>query len=224
MSSWQQQNEKAIANFLNGLGWKDVYRIWQNRISDFVTPITPLFLEVPLHDAGDPHRDGVELAWWSRNKVNALRQKCQQHFDQYPGTRGWTHPDAYQGRKGELQTLEFLWKHRNELEEVAAVLLSASLFSRLNNRRGYYPEKWPKFFCIRRLADLVAERWQTGSSSWHHASTEVLPYTSEDFIYQLDDIYSFVRYLAEEHAALLHQFVPVAVTFTPKRNPQLKGV
>ncbi len=224
MDSWQQQHEKAIANFLNGLGWKDVYRIWQHRISDFVTPITPVFLEVHLHDPSNPHRDGVELAWWPRIDVNALRQKCQQHFDRLPGTYGLTHPEAYQGRKGELQTLEFLWEHRKEPEEVAAVLLSASLFSRLNNRRGYYPEKWPKAFCIRELANLAAQRWQAGAGRWHHANTDVLPYTSEDFVYQLDDINSFVRYLAEEHAALLHQFAPVAVLFTPERSPLLPSV
>ena len=219
--TWQQQDKKAIATFLNGLGWKDVYTIWRRRISDFVAPTTPLFLEVLLHDPGNPHRDGVELAWWPRNELNALRLKCQQHFDDYPGTLGPTHPNASQDRKGELQTLEFLWEHKDEPEQVAAVLLSASIFSRLYGRKGRHPEKWPLFVCVEALSDMINERWRAESGYWHHASTFVLPYSNYDYVYQLDSLRSFVTYLAEEHAALLHQFAPVVVRFASERVPML---
>lgn len=217
MGSWQQKSEKAIADFLSNSGWEDVYGIWKRRISDFATPISPVFLEVSLYDPGNPRREEVELAWWPRGQLNQLRHKCQQHFDNYPGTLGPTHPTTFEGRKGELQTLEFLWEHKDEPEQVAAVLLSASIFSRLYGRNGGRPEKWPLFVCVEALSDIINERWRAESGYWHHASTCVLPYSSYDYVYQLDSLRSFVTYLAEEHAALLHQFAPVVVRFTPVR-------
>ncbi|WP_125862951.1 hypothetical protein [Pseudomonas defluvii] len=222
-SSWQKQTSKAISNFMDGYDWCRIYGAWKRRIDDFVTPIHPVFQEVHLHDPGNTQRDQVELAWWSRRQLNEIRRDCQQHFDELPGSYGSTHPQTYLGRKGELQTLELLFKYRDDLEQVAAVLISASIFSRLGGRAGY-PKKWPGYLCVKTLHDLINDRWMSGSGYWHHANTTVLPYTNYDDVHRIDDLKSLICYLAEEHAALLHQFTPVAVRFTPERSPVLSSV
>jgi hypothetical protein len=216
-SAWQKHDRKMITAFMQKNDWKHIYWIWKKRLSDFATPINPLFHEAAIHDPGDPQRCGLEFAWWPRNELDKRQHDSQKHFNLRPGTYGPTHPFAYQGNKGELHTLELLWGYREAPEQLSAVLISASIFSRLSSRTAY-PEKWPAFVCVEALTHLVNDQWRSESDYWHHANTTVLPYTSSDSVYQLGDLRSFITFLADEHAALLHQFAPVAVRFTSENN------
>lgn len=66
--------------------------------------------------------------------------------------------------------------------------------------------------------------WREGSEGWHHACTQVLPYMSDDYCYGLETLHALIRYLAEEHAAVLHQYTPTEVVFVSKRSPSVRSV
>ena len=102
--------------------------------------------------------------------------------------------------------------------------MTASLFPRIHASRRLYPEDcWPK---IRKVRDLDAiARDQLSDSSqvlfdgWHHSCTQVLPVHSEDSSYEITTAGALIRYLAEEHASLLHRFQPVRIVYGPDRDP-----
>ncbi|MEW6230475.1 MAG: hypothetical protein AB1700_20715, partial [Bacillota bacterium] len=151
----------------------------------------------------------------------------QRHLDRFPGTYGPIHPSAYYTRKGELETLNYLWEHREDTEKVAAILIAASLFSRLGSSRGRYPrDEWPPYHCVGVLSQWAYERWLgTGSASaWSRSCTEVLPAANEDYVYKLDSMLAIVRYLAEEHVLVLSKYKPVSIVFKPERDPCVEKV
>lgn len=212
-STWQEQDKKDVESFFGHYGWKDIYSRWQRRIDDFATPTAPIFLELTLHDSGRLHPRDIELAWWPRAELEARHYECQQHFKDHPGTYGPTHELAYQGRKGELDTLRLLWKQRHNPEQVAAILISASLFSRVSGRSRRRPEGWPNANCLYALERFIRDQPGSEGIYWHHANSQVLPYENRDCDYRIPSLLGLVRFLAEEHAALLHQYAPVALHF-----------
>lgn len=213
MSTWQAQFRKEAEAFMGNYDWSDIYLMWQRRIQEFAAPVTPLFLEIALFDSGRPRNDNLDLTWWPRVDIEAKRNECEEHFKRFPGTCGPAHETTYQGRKGELDTLNFLWAARHDTEQVAAVLISASLFTRFSGRGRWNPNGWPNANCVDPVAEIARNQWKSEPGFWHHANSQVLPFRSEDFDYGISDLRGLIRYLAEEHAALLHQFAPVALHF-----------
>ncbi len=62
---------------------------------------------------------------------------CKRHFDSCPGTYG---PINYGVRNGEIDTLKYLWENREDIEKIAAILISATLFPYCSSSRGYRPQ------------------------------------------------------------------------------------
>lgn len=164
-----------------------------------------------------------DLVWWSRTAFKGELRKCQEHFNRAPQTQGPTHPNSAHSQ-GELQTLRLLHAHQGCPEKQAAVLISASLFARLEGRGAESPDYWPPVRCVKALANLVGAAWRDDQEYWHRLSRWVIPVDVADYAYRIEDLRALVRYLAEEHAALLHQQVPTQVVFTSSPAPHLRGV
>jgi len=218
-----QQLNCDIEEFLAGYSWEQIYRIWNSRLDDFGVTADPLFKVVELHVPAQADYRQPDVVWCPRKTFNEQIRKYQEHFDSCPNTQGPTH-EATTLSQGEFQTLKLLHKHKNSSHKVAGIFICASLFSRLESRRRDYPETWPKAYCVKALLDAAYAVWRDGSEGWHHACTQVLPYMSADYYYGFETLDALIRYLAEEHAAVLHQYTPVEVVFVSSRSPILRSV
>lgn len=219
--NWEQRLKREVEEFADGWSWDRVLRHWQRRVKEFATPLSPLFTTVRVLDPANPVGRETALSWWPSEAIVELHASCQRHFDRYPGTVGAIHPDQINQRQGELATLDYLWEHRDNSEKVVAILIAASLWPRLYSSRSNRPESWPPHRCVAVLDQWALECWQGKGAGfgWHYLSTEVVPFRAADYDYKIESMGALVRYLAEEHAALLLTHRPVAIEFVPQRDP-----
>ncbi len=145
--------------------------------------------------------------------------QLQDHMNKFPGTVGPVHPNYYHTRSGELETVRMLRENQGDDSRICAVLISASLFSRMHSSRGIYPrDNWPPYTCVSAL-DQWAYNASGGVTGWHHACTQVIPEELPDYGSNIETLGELVRYLAEEHAVILsNYYTTVVVEFesTPK--------
>jgi hypothetical protein len=210
-----RKTDDEVQQLISGWDWDRVFFIWASNLSRFGCGISPLFHSISVHDPSHPQGRPAMLAWWKKDEIQAETIGLQRHLDFYPGTRALAHPS----RRGEQDTVEFLWQYKDEPEVVAAILIAGSLFARLQSNRARYPvEDWPSFRAVSFLEKLAYARWGR-AQGWHYACTDVIPIYTDDSAYRIDDLYGLVRYLAEEHAALLSTFTPIVVNFVSDRDP-----
>lgn len=225
LDKWDKQRKKEIEKFTANWNWEHVYSNWRHRIREYSISLKPLFTEVWVHDSENPLGRKNSLSWWPKNKIKDLQLNFQRHLYKYPGSNGPVHP--YINRQGEIETLDYLWTHKENEEEIAAILINASLFTRLYSSRRHYPKDyWPPYYCVEELYKWAYRIWhsQDEYQSWQHYHTEVLPNRNEDIYYQLNDIYAVVRYLADEHALMFINFAPVTIEFKEKRDPFIQRI
>lgn len=236
----QRGNQKEIENFIQGWSWKRVYQAWLERLGNFSVFLNPLFTEVWVHDPKFPtERENllvwgrgfptgyadVAVSWWQPESISQRQKELQRRLNDFPGVISHIHPDSL--RTGEIDTLCYLWEHKEEPEKIAAILIAASLFSRIHSSRKSYPnDKWSPLDCVAVLSNWAYEKWFDGEIGfgWHCCCTEVLPTTSWDYSYKLDSMDALVRYLAEEHASVLSRYKPVAIQFKPECDPSLERI
>jgi hypothetical protein len=218
-----QQLDRDIEAFMAGYSWEQIYRLWSSRLDDFGVTADPLFKVVELHVPSQADYRQPDIVWCPRKSFTEEIRKYQDHFDHCPKSQGPTHA-ATTASQGEFQTLKLLHKHRNNPHKVAAIFICASLFTRVESPRRNYPETWPKAPCVKALLDAAYAVWREGSEGWHHACTQVLPYMSDDYCYGLESLHALIRYLAEEHAAVLLNYTPTELVFVSKRSPSVRSV
>lgn len=216
----ENQRKREIEKFTEGWNWESVFLTWSHRIGQFPVSFEPLFTEVWIHDPDNPLGRNNSLSWWPVKSVQKLQVAFQRHLDRFPGTNGPVHPYNY--RQGELDTLRYIWENKGDKEKVAAILINASLFSRLYSSRLQYPKDyWPPYYCVEELNKLAYIKWneEKNFSAWQHYHTEVLPYSNADDDYNFNNMNSLVRYLADEHALLFLNYKPVSIEFRAEREP-----
>ena len=112
-----------------------------------------------------------------------------------------------------------LWESQGDNSRVCAVLVSASLFSRMHSSRGIYPrDNWPPYTCVSAL-DQWARDASDRTIDWHHACTQVLPEELPDHDSRIETLGELVKFLAEEHAAVISEYTAVVVDFGGTPNP-----
>ena len=225
--SWDQKRQSEIDEFVGRCDWDAALRQWHMRVEQFGIDLNPLFLTVTVHDPGSPEGREPALSWWPTRSIDKLREECLNHFARWPGSRGPIHASANYTRQGEIDTLAHLWACKDRPDKIAAILIAGSLFSRIESRRPqHHALKWPSYPCVRVLQDWAYECWRDPGTSWgwHPSSTSVIPVMSEDWTYQIDSMTTMVRYLAEEHAALLSTHRPVVIEYRPTSGAQLRSV
>ncbi|TYP46775.1 hypothetical protein [Thermosediminibacter litoriperuensis] len=222
---WQKQRHKEIEKFIDGWNWHTIFITWKSRMRDYPVSLNPLFTEIWVHDPEYPTGRKNALSWWIANEINELHINFQRHLDRFPGTIGPINPCNC--RQGELMTLNYLWKYKENEEKIAAILISASLFTRLYSSRKQYPQDyWPPYYCVEELFKWAYKTWndEEGFSAWQHYHTEVLPYKNNDYVFKLHDINALVHYLADEHALVFLNYKPVSIEFKEKRYPYIQKI
>ena len=186
-ADWQRQKERKAKRFMDGWDWKDVYRTWKFRLDDFGVQLEPLFTPIHVHDPHNPTERESHLTWCPSNEIEVYALEIQRHYDHHPGTYGPINVHA--SKKGKQVTVSNLWDFKDEPTVIAAILISASLFSRVGSNRSVYPrDTWPSYSCVRQLEELALEHWGTSDVPWHYSSTEALPLSSCDWEYKIVDL------------------------------------
>ncbi|MHC1717201.1 MAG: hypothetical protein AB9883_00880 [Acidaminococcaceae bacterium] len=220
LKNWERQRKIEIDEFFDGWDWQQIFRTWKNKICDYPISLEALFKEITIYDPKNPYERENILTWQPIKTISEFQLEVQRHFDNWPGTVGPI--NQYNARQGELRTLDYLWEYQSDIEKVAAILINASLFTRLHSSRGKYPmENWPSCWCVQKLYEMSLAIWNSENKHfmWQHYNTEVLPYLKWDYDYQLNNLHALISYLAEEHALLLLKYYPVVVVFKEKRDP-----
>lgn len=199
---------QEIDVFSAGWNWEEIFSVWRERMRKFAVPLEPLFKEMVIKDPLYKDLDQWQI-WWP----NKYRLDLQVWNVEYPINYII---DGFNYRRGEMDTLYFLWRHKDSVEKVAAVLISASLFARTGNERVIYPEKnWPPERSLRMIKRWVRPLWVGG---WHNWNTQVLPEINDDFEADIHDMKTLINYLADEHASVLLNHTPVSVICGGKRK------
>lgn len=193
------------------LQWAEIHRHWRRRLEEFAVSLSPFFVQVHIKDPAGINRPD-EQAWCLRSEIDTLVEKQQSFLDEMPGRQGLVLQQGHNFRRGELHTLKLLWQHNSNPEAISAVLLSASLFTRLNS--SAYPEAWPAYADVCALNASIESHWHGQIQRWSLNCTAVLPVNSRDFDYAISREIALIRYLAEEHASLLRLYAPVNVRYS----------
>jgi hypothetical protein len=218
-NDWVRQQETLVQEFVDGWSWERVVSSWLSRMSELSVSLDPLFTRIKIHDPAAPIGRDHNLSWWPAASVPKMYRQLQGHMNEFPGTVGPVHPNYYHIRSGELETVRMLWESQGDNSRVCAILISASLFSRLHSSRGVYPrDNWPPYACVSAL-DQWAYDASGSVTGWHHACTQVLPEELSDYDSDIRTLGELVRYLAEEHAVILANHTAVVVEFEGAPNP-----
>jgi hypothetical protein len=199
--------------------WDHIFTAWKRNLARFNVKVVPFFNPIVLHDPDHLHdSDGtVHLWWWPKDKVQAHHLAVQKSCY---GIRSGLMPDAM--LQGQVTTLGKIWHVEGDSENIAAVLMAASLFCRGEGSRTHFPDQWtiPKQSfqnfrrCIyKKLTD------QDDGEMWTPLNTDTLPCRSVDFDYHIDNIDTLIRYLAEEHAALLCSYTAIVAQYEEQPDP-----
>ena len=204
------------------LTWDRVFHVWQERIAPLGCTFSDPFITVHVHDPKQPTGRETRIDWWPTSSVHMKRKQLQHHFNRYPGTNGFNWPES----RGQFTTLEFLSRHRSDPQMQAAILIRASMFSRLHSSQRQYPIKyWPSYSEVAKIdgvaRDFLNER--EGFCCWSTACTGVLPYSQCDYNSRINSTTSLIRYLADEHSILFRNYVPVEIIFDALPDAELEA-
>ncbi|MDR6539475.1 hypothetical protein [Variovorax soli] len=146
------------------------------------------------------------------------------HLDDHPGTTGIVdaHPRFLTGPK---KTIQFLWTHREEQEQLVAIFLNALLFPRLHSRhKGRDPvtAQVPSE-ALSELDGWAARKWLSEGqrTGWHYSCDDVVPEFGRSCGTQIKNMDDVVRQLAKEHVAVLNRWQPVALEYRAEPDARI---
>ena len=115
---------------------------------------------------------------------------------------------AFGGCSGQRQTLAYLRAAAGDPEATAAVLLSASLFMRVERARARYPrDDGPPVAVAQTMLAWTRERY---AYRWQSECESTLPAHDAEAGLVITSTQQLVRFLAVEHARVLHRYAAVA--------------
>jgi len=189
--------ERTPTSYLDGWSRERLLQTWIDEVT--ALGITPAALVQSVAAAAH----GCE--WWPRADLDELERSSAEGV-----------PQGAADSDGPRQTLEYLLQTRGDAHATAAVLLCASLFARVERARSRYPrEAWPPFAAAQTLLAWTRAqhdyRWPTDcpASLPEHISEEGLV---------LGGVPQLLRFLAVEHARVLHRYAPVQLIARPRDN------
>ncbi|EAW31103.1 hypothetical protein GP2143_03243 [marine gamma proteobacterium HTCC2143] len=217
--------ELLAEEMLDGMDWDWIYRNWLGAVERFgFDPREDVFRKIEVFAPGSRGGRDRQITWWPVRDLQGVQIETQRRLVSLPNARYAAHTD-YQQNKGTNDTAEQLVATSQEPELLAAILLSASLFTRCSSYRIQYPhENWPIYKAAKGLQRIIDEVLQEKGISlyWAPTCTDLLPEVSCDRDYKIEELTSLVRYLAEEHVASFASFRILIVDFLDRPTPFLK--
>jgi hypothetical protein len=223
--------ERAIADFLEHWTPDRILQEWIDEIGSLGIDPAGVVRQVSIYH---PPYAGERLvsfswgrrivAWWKKQDVEPRRRHIQEHVATKSDKVGI--PEHYirdvNSLTGPRQTIEYLLRAENDASQVGAVLLSASLFNRAESSRGQYPrEEWPHVAIARELL-----RWLRSKQEchWESSCTATLPFHESEYGTSVTNAWAWIRFLAVEHARVLHNWTPIELVFTDQLDPWTKRI
>ena len=204
--------------------WGDVYAIWRTCMDAAGISRGDPFTYVRVHDPWNPQRNEIDLRWWIAADIHQERKDLQRYLSASPHEGDL--PAPFIQRRGEIYTINNLFHHRNDDEKPAAVLIAASLYPLLGSMRTSCSlGMWPEREEVEALEDCAYRRWGRDSDSreraWSAGCTQVVP--GESLVHSQLNVSKpeLIEVLADQHAAVLREFILVAITFDAKPDPFL---
>jgi len=212
---WEECNEEEIT-------WEQIYSWWQRYFDDYNLPLDNIFQEVTIktNESGSLYEQ--LLSWWPKGKIQEHCSKLQEYTDTYSIITAPIHSLESCLKEGTKQTLEYLFNVREDEELICALLISSSLFYRINTYSNYPDKYWPDYYLVEKIyemsLDVIFNSEKSGFSKWHHSCRSVLPTDYRDHDYKIYSNRALVRYLAEEHARILSTLKPMKITLLDKND------
>lgn len=204
-----------------------IYRTWKERMDDFAVPLDPLFMDVPILDTTGKYEREDHPDWWHHQNITRHRDEVLNQIKLGRVIYPFVDPDFHL-TKSIGQTVRHLWKHRDDPEIVAAIMIAGSIFLRTGGRRGgRLPESWPDYQCVKAVEALANARWDGNEYGlgWMHVMSDPFPGNQpDDEEYGIKSLRGLVHYFAVEHAATLLLYRLVNVRLVGAEQPKLQLV
>jgi hypothetical protein len=213
--------EKLVAEFLEGWTPERLWRHWLDEVSELGIAATNVVQTIPIErKAGECVAGDRRVEWWPKSSVEQLRCSVQAQpghtasfaaLDESAGARQHTTQAA-------RHTIHCLLGAAGDPTCSAAVLLSASLFTRVESARARYPrDAWPPFSVAQTLL-----RWTRAKQAchWESACAATLPSHDSESGLIIKSVQQLVRFLAAEHARVLHRWTPVQIVVADEASPR----
>ena len=194
--------------------WQRILTIWRSEVgSDIELFGNGLLTNVKLHDSKSPTGRAPVFAWWEKAQAAKLTPYSQHLLNNTPDSIGIAE-QVYSDPKGPRNTVKYLWRHRPSVNDVAAILCCASLFSTLfsccRNELGERRAPHDVQMDVHRAA--VSQWYERPGIPWLAASASALP-ESDFFFRKVMNIEGLAADLAREHLTLLHEWRPIVITY-----------
>lgn len=221
-----EQNQSLIKQYKGEITWERIYFIWKETLESFNVATDNIFLEI---EANNPELTlgTLYFSWWERNIIMESRRSALNIIESAQSLTLIRKPDFDIGfRSAELDTLKSLWEFRCNPEQIAALLLKASLFSRVESSRATLPVHWPPYIVLEKLSDTIDQIFDSSCTKpfWVKSCTQVIPVFSNDTNFKIDKISALIHYLAIEHCKLLSTYQPIRIVNTPLETDVINGL
>ncbi len=220
--TWEEIEQEKIKGFVRHYDWDSVVRTWAEHLLHFGVDPCSVFRTIKVQDPKLTDEIHCLPSWWKANQVEHLHRKLQ--YDLYQ-RNSWSIPiTTDEINKGQLITVNNLYKSRKDLGSVCACLIYASLFMRLHSYRLSYPETWPTRPGVNEISKwaISALKSVPELDYWPYTCTYVLPQTKIDSFYKITCLHGLILYLAEEHAMSLLSYCPVILVFSNEFDEIIK--
>lgn len=209
------KDEMLIKQYLSAITWERIFFIWKDTLESFGVDKDNIFLEIKTNNS-KLNCGVLYFSWWKRNKIVESKKSLLKVIENTQPLILNKKPFFDQGFKSaELKTLKKLWEFKNDSEKTAALLLRASLFTRIDSGKASFPQGfWPPSIVIEKLSEMIAQilGGSCNNPIWHHSCAEVIPTFSKDFYFKIENITALIHYLAVEHCKLLCKYQPVRIS------------
>lgn len=221
-----KKDEILLKQYLGAITWERIYFIWKETLESFNVATENIFLEI---ESNNPELTSgtLYLSWWKRNKIMESRRAALSTIESAQPLTLLKKPNfEIDLRNAELDTLKNLWEFRCNPEKIAALLLKASLFSRIESSRATFPTYWPPCVVLEKLSHMIDQVFDSSSAKplWMHSCTQVIPVFSNDTNFKIDKISALIHYLAIEHCKLLSTYQPIRLVNIPPKMEVINGI
>jgi hypothetical protein len=217
------EREKLVSEFLAGWTPERLLSRWLDEAGELGIGAANLVQTIAIsRGARQPASDEMRVEWWPKSSVEQLRRsvtEAQAVSARPPETNPAQDVEpAPHATSGARHTIQCLLDAAGDPARSAAVLLGASLFTRVESARARYPrDAWPPFSVAQTLL-----RWARTKHAcqWESACGATLPSHDSESDLIIGSVSQLVRFLAAEHARVLHRWTPVHIVVADEVSPR----
>jgi hypothetical protein len=215
LEEMKKKDEILIKQYLGAITWERIYFIWKETLESFSVEKDNIFLEIESNNS-ELICGTLYFSWWEKNKMIESKKSLLKVIESIQPFTLVEKPTFDKGFRGsEIDTLKSLWELKHDPEKTAALLLHASLFTRIESSRAIFPSNyWPPHIVLTKLSEMIDQVLGDSITKplWWHSCTKVIPIFSTDTNFKIDNVSALIHYFALEHCKLLSKYQPVRIS------------